>query len=77
MKTIRETCNKNVRESKWKIKMCLNFLAFSLNDFIFKMDYSRKKKKERDGSGYLISRSIEEIEIGISRGDQEKILWNL
>ena len=36
-----------------------------------------KKKKERDGSGYLISRSIEEIEIGISRGDQEKILWNL
>ena len=57
--------------------MCLNFLAFSLNDFIFKMGYSRKKKKERDGSGYLISRSIEEIEIGISRGDQEKILWNL
>ena len=46
MKTIREICKENASEFKQMIKTCLNSLAFSLNNFIFKMGYSRKKNKQ-------------------------------
>ena len=46
LKTIREICKENASEFKWIIKSSLNFLAFSLNDFNFKMGYSRKNQTE-------------------------------
>ena len=37
LKTIRQICKENAIEVKLTIKICLNFLAFSLNDLLFKM----------------------------------------
>ena len=37
MTTIREICKENASEFKWIIKVCLNLLAFPLNDFTAKM----------------------------------------
>ena len=45
LKTIREICKENASEFKWIIKIYFNFLKFFLNDFNFKMGYSRKKKQ--------------------------------
>ena len=66
LKTIGEICKENTSEFKQIIKICLNFLASPLNDFIYKIRYSRKKTN-RGGSGYGISRGIGEIASGISK----------
>ena len=44
---------------------------FALNS----LGYSRKKPN-KGGCAYEFSRSIEEIANRISRGNQEKIMWN-
>ena len=56
MKAIREIWKENASEFKWIINICVNFLAFSLNDFNFKMEYSRKN--QTGGSGYEIATRI-------------------
>ena len=37
LKPISEICKENASEFKYIIKICFNFLAFPLNDFIFKI----------------------------------------
>lgn len=54
---IREICKENAGEFKWIVKVCLNFPAFSVNDFNFKMSYSRKPN--RGGSEYGVSSVLE------------------
>ena len=75
MKTIRETCNENASEFNWIMKICLNFLVFSLNDFILKIRNFFRKKINWGGSGYGMSNSTEEIAIAISK-DCLKTTWN-
>ena len=43
---------------------------------ILALKWAIPEKNQTGGWGYGISRGIEEIASGISRGDQEKIMWN-
>ena len=44
-------------------KTLLKFFSFFLNDFNFKMDYSRKKKSKTSASGYKISRDLKKWQV--------------